>query len=431
MNRRTVTPVIASVSIVGLLLAGCSAQDSHEAEEPEATTPESPSASPDAEANENSDDTDDAEATDSENDSEDNNDGEEESSEQESEEAELPDWPASNTTVMSGETTISEPVISPKSVVASGHGLAIANNMMYTNTVTLYDTEEQELFQELSDEISPEEFGVDGYPETVVGAPVEAVWTEDGQYAYVSQYSLAGLGAEAYDDCGNGDAIAPSAVYRYSVEDEDWDQFIEVGRVPKFVELTPDGSKLLVSNWCDHDISVVDTETAEEIERIPANSQPRGIAAMPDNRTAYVSAMYANELYKLDLETGESELMFNELSFPRHLVLSPDAETLYVTFSRSNTLAAFDTSTDELIGTVETGLEPRTMDISEDGTALYVVNYDENSVSKFDTETLEEMERHNTDSLPIGVTYDPVTARVWVATYGGLLNIFDDSQPAE
>ena len=336
------------------------------------------------------------------------------------------EWPAANTTTMTPETTISEPVISPKSIVSNGHGLAIANNMMYQHTVTIYDTESQDLVHELSDSISPEEFGVEGYPETVAGAPVEAVWTDDGEYAYVSQYLLADMGAGAYDDCRNGDAVAPSAVYRYNADLQDWDQFIEVGRVPKFVALTPDESRLLVTNWCDFDLSVIDTESGEEQMRVPLSSQPRGIAAMPDNETVYVTAMYANELWEVDLESGEGEVIYGAGEFPRHLTLSPESDVLYVTFSRSDLLIAFDTETNEVIESVSTGREPRTMDISADGTALYVVNYHESTVSKFDAETLEEIDRQNTDALPIGVTYDEPSGSVWVASYEGTLNIYDD-----
>lgn len=351
---------------------------------------------------------------------------------QEEAERQAPDHAQASTTELVHETrlhedSLTDTVISPKSVVASGDGLAIANNMLYQNTVTLYDTETHELVQELPDTVNPGELGAEGYPETVVGAPVEAVWTEDGDYAYVSNYRLADMGATAEDSCAEGEAIAPSAVYRYSVEEQDWDQFIEVGRVPKFVELTPDGSRLLVTNWCDFDLSVIDTETGEEEFRVPLDAQPRGIAAMPDNQTVYVTAMYADELYTVDLESQESRVIYDQASFPRHLVLSPDAETLYVTFSRSNLLVAFDTETDEVIRSTETGLEPRTMDISADGSALYIVNYDEDTVSKFDAETFEEISREPTGHLPIGVTYDPVTASVWVANYSGTIDVFDDS----
>ncbi len=340
---------------------------------------------------------------------------------------EQPELPQAASTTFEQLRTITEPLITPKSVVANGHGLAIANNMMYQNTVTFYDTETGELVQELADTISPGQLDVEGYPETVQGAPVEAVWTEDGQYAYVSQYRLADMGAAAYDDCRNGDAVAPSGVYRYSVADQDWDQFIEVGRVPKYQALTPDESRLLVTNWCDFDLSVIDTENGEEQMRVPLNSQPRGIAAMPDNRTAYVTAMYANELWKVDVESGEAEVIYGEADFPRHLVLSPDAKTLYVTFSRSDLLVAFDTETDEVISSTPTGREPRTMDISADGTALYVVNYYEDTVSKFDAATLEEIDRRSTGHLPIGVSYDAMTGTVWVANYSGSITVYDDT----
>ena len=340
-----------------------------------------------------------------------------------------PELPEASSTTFEQAQTISEPVITPKSVVANGHGLAIANNMMYQNTVTLYDTNSGELVQELADTISPGQLGVDGYPDTVQGAPVEAVWTEDGQYAYVSQYRLADMGEAAYDDCRNGDAVAPSAVFRYSVADQDWDQFIEVGRVPKYQALTPDESRLLVTNWCDFDLSVIDTETGEEESRVPLSSQPRGIAAMPDNRTVYVTAMYANELWKVDLETGDAEVIYSEADFPRHLILSPDAQTLYVTFSRSDLLVAFDTDTDEVIDSTSTGREPRSMDISADGTALYAVNYYEDTVSKYDAATLEEIDRRETGHLPIGVSYDAMTGTVWVANYSGSITVYDDTVP--
>ena len=343
-----------------------------------------------------------------------------------------PDVPEASSTSLAHETTLhqdslTDTIISPKSVVTSGDGLAIANNMLYQNTVTVYDTETRELVQELPDTVNPGDLGAEGYPESVQGAPVEAVWTEDGQYAYVSNYRLADMGASADDSCTAGEGIAPSAVYRYSVAEQDWDQFIEVGRVPKFVELTPDGSRLLVTNWCDFDLSVIDTETGEEEFRVPLNAQPRGIAAMADNETVYVTAMYADELYRVDLESQQSEVIYDQASFPRHLVLSPDGETLYVTFSRSNLLVAFDTETDEVIRTASTGQEPRTMDISADGSALYIVNYDEDTVSKFDAESFEEISREPTGHLPIGVSYDPMTASVWVANYSGTIDVFDDS----
>lgn len=342
---------------------------------------------------------------------------------------EIPDRPASNTTGFAYSESITEPSIFPKSVVSNGRGLAIANNMIYRNNSTLYDTQERELIQELDATVSPAEFGVEGYPDEVTGAPVEAVWTEDGEYAYVSQYRFQDYGADAYDDCRNGDAVEPTALFRYSVEEGGWDDFIEVGRVPKYLAVTPDASTLLVSNWCDHDLSVVDAESGETTQRIRLNSQPRGIAPMPDNRTVYVTAMFANEIYEVDLETGEAEMFYNQGDRPRHLVLSPEGDVLYATFSGSDQIVAFDTETNEPIDSTPTGREPRTMDISADGTALYAANYYDNTITKYDAETLDEIETLPAGEFPIGVTYDELSGTVWVSNYhdGGALMIFDDT----
>jgi len=318
--------------------------------------------------------------------------------------------------------------ITPKSVVASPTGTVIANNMMYSHTSTLYDAESLALTDTVDDTVDLSEFGFPDRAGATEGAPVEAVFSPDGKHAYVSQYRLQGPGAGevAHDDCRNGELVGPSAVFRLDVASGQWDQVIEVGRVPKFISLSADGSTALVSNWCDETVSVLDLAAGEQTAQIPVDAAPRGSVILPDNRTAYVTAMYADELYRVDLVTGESELVLETGDKPRHLVLSPDATRLYLTVSGSDQLLELDAATGEVLRTAETGREPRTMAISPDGLALYVVNYYANTVSKFDTETLEEIQTVEVGSNPIGITYEPTQQRVWVANYGGSIDVFDD-----
>ncbi|MGP5290638.1 YncE family protein [Brachybacterium tyrofermentans] len=344
----------------------------------------------------------------------------------------LPPGDPSNSTRMDDRTRITGD-ITPKSVVAGPGGTVIANNMMYSHSSTLYDAETLELTATVSDEVDLSEFGFEDRAGATQGAPVEAVFSPDGAYAYVSQYRLKGpgAGAKATDDCTNGDAIGNSAVYRLNLASGQWDQVIEVGLVPKFISLSPDGSIALVSNWCDSSVSVVDLDEGVETSQIPVDSAPRGSVVLPDNRTAYVTAMYADELYKLDLVTGESELVLETGRKPRHLVLSPDASRMYLTESGSDRLLELDPATGEVLREAETGREPRSMTISPDGLALYVVNYYANTVSKFDTETMEEIQTVEVGQNPIGVTYEPTQRRIWVANYAGSIDVFDDTTRAE
>src|SRR5690606_8754817 len=158
----------------------------------------------------------------------------------------------------------------PKSIMASGHGLMIANNMMYSHTSTVFDSTTREQVAVLDDAVDLSEFGVEGHPGISQGSPVEAVWTADGRYAYVSQYTMYGqnFGVQGFDACTRDSGVGPSYLYRFDAEEMAWDQVIKVGAVPKYLEITPDQSTILVSNWCDATISVVDVEKAEETKVI-------------------------------------------------------------------------------------------------------------------------------------------------------------------
>lgn len=318
--------------------------------------------------------------------------------------------------------------LTPKSVMASGHGLAIANNMMYSHTSTVFDTVAREQVEVLSDAVDLAEFGIEGHPGTSQGAPVEAVWTDDGRYAYVSQYTMYGenFGREGFDACTVDDGVGPSMLYRFDAQEMAWDQVIQVGAVPKYVALSPDQSTLLVSNWCDATLSVVDTEQGEEVGVIPMDAAPRGIVIMPDNRTAYSVAMYADELYKVDIAQRTSEVVMDIGSRPRHLNLTEDGSTLYLTVSGANAIYKIDTGTEEIVDEVTPGQEPRSVAMSPDETALYVVNYDEASVAKVRTSDMEVIDRVEVDAFPIGIDYDPVTHSVWVACYNTGIIVFDD-----
>lgn len=342
-----------------------------------------------------------------------------------------PRHPPAHTTRM-GERTRITGDISPKSVVASPDGLVIANNMMYRHSSTVYDASTLDLVATVPDTVDLSQHGVEGRAGQTRGAPVEAAWSPDGRYAYVSQYRLYGPGSgePATDDCRHGDGIGRSAVYRMDAQTLAWDQVIEVGRVPKFISLSPDGSLALVSNWCDSSVSVLDLAAGTELRQIPVDAAPRGSVILPDNRTAYVAAMYADELYRVDLVYGTSELILETGRKPRHLVLSPDATRMYLTESGSDRLLELDTATGEVLREMPTGREPRSMAISPDGTALYIVNYYEDTVSKIDVAAFAEIQREEVGHHPIGVTYEPREGRVWVANYAGSLDVFEDTLPS-
>ena len=65
------------------------------------------------------------------------------------------------------------------------------------------------------------------------------------------------------------------------------------------------------------------------------------------------------------------------------------------------------------------------MAISSDGQALYVVNYASNTVSVLKASDLSVVHTFPVPDHPIGIAYEPVHHRVWVACYSGEILVYD------
>jgi YVTN family beta-propeller protein len=327
--------------------------------------------------------------------------------------------------------------LTPKSVVASGHGLVVAQNMIYTHTVSAFSSS-GDLLATIDDRITPSDWGLPG-DSAVEGGPVEAAFSKDGSQLWVSNYSMYGPGFDSPggDTCNPDQDLDHSYLYRIDTETLEIADVVEVGAVPKFVDVTPDGRHVLVTNWCTWDLSIVSTgvDGAEptEVARVPIGRYPRGIAVSPDSTTAYVAVMGAEHLAVVDIDgavAGEGEDAVTRIDDvgdgPRHLNISPDGSTLYATLNADGKVAKVDVASGEVLARIATGEKPRSSALSPDGTALFVVNYESDTVSRVRTSDMQVLETVDVDHHPIGITYDPVSDRVWVAAYGGSLTVFSD-----
>lgn len=318
--------------------------------------------------------------------------------------------------------------ISPKSVVASGAGLVFAQNMMYTHTITVYDRDGK-LLQTIPDTVRLSDLGFPLLPNTLKGAPVEAAFTPDHRFAYVSNYSMYGPGFThpGDDTCSPSSGIDQSFVYRVDTTSFAIDKAIAVGSVPKYVAVTPDGRHALVSNWCSYDLSVIDTASSTETARVKLGAYPRGIVVDPASTTAYVAVMGSFDIAKVSLADSTVSWIRRVGNAPRHLALDPSGAFLYATLNGEGRVAKIDVATGAVVAKVATGSAPRSMAIAPDGQSLYVVNYNSGTVTKVATSDLRVLQTVRTPTHPIGITYEPAAGRVWVACYSGAILVYDDA----
>jgi YVTN family beta-propeller protein len=317
--------------------------------------------------------------------------------------------------------------ISPKSVAASGAGYVTAQNMMYRHSVTVYDARTLKLVKTISDAVRLSKLGYPEYPGTVRGAPVEAAFSPDGRYEYVSNYSMygPGFGPEGSDSCTPSSGYDRSFVYRIDMKTLKIDRAYRVGAVPKVVAVTPDDRYVLVTNWCTWDLSVISTRKGKEVKRIPIGAYPRGIAVSPKGNAAYVAVMGGNNLVRVDL-TRWTTSSIPVGAGPRAAEFHPSDRYIFVSLNAEGRVAKLDLKTGTVTAKVATGSAPRSLALAADGRALYVVNYESGTVSKLRTSDMKTLQTINACYHPIGITYDRATRRVWVACYTGSIRVYND-----
>lgn len=317
--------------------------------------------------------------------------------------------------------------ISPKSVASSDAGYVIAQNMMYRHSVTVYDARSMKLVKTIPDAVRLARLGYPAYAGVARGAPVEAAFSLDGRYAYVTNYSMygPGFGPEGSDRCTPSSGYGRSFVYRIDMARLRIDAAYRVGAVPKVVAATPDDRYLLVSNWCTWDLSVVSTRLRREVRRIPIGPYPRGIAVSPDGSAAYVAVMGGGELVRVDLRTWRTSRIAVGAG-PRAAVIDPSGRYLFVSLNAEGRVAKLDLETRSVRAKAATGSAPRSLALAADGRSLYVVNYESGTVSKLRTSDLTTLQTIGACYHPIGITYDAATRRVWVACYPGSIRVYDD-----
>jgi len=317
--------------------------------------------------------------------------------------------------------------LTPKSVAASQAGLVSAHNMMYSHSVSIFDSESLELVKNVKDTVDFASLGVSGFSGVHKGSPVEGAYSPDGKYLYFTNYAMYGKGftKEGTDKCSPADGYDKSYLSRLDLATLKIDAVYPVGSVPKVVKVTPDNKYILVSNWCSYTVSVISVEKEKVVKTIKIGRYPRGIAISADSSYAYVVEMGGSNIHKIDLSDFSKTLIPIGVN-PRAVELSPDNKTLYATLNVSGRVIAWNLEANQAIKSVKTGATARSLAISGDGSALFVVNFTSGTVTKLRSSDLSKVQTIKVCKEPIGITYDNATNRTWVACYEGSVKVFQN-----
>jgi gliding motility-associated-like protein len=158
---------------------------------------------------------------------------------------------------------------------------------------------------------------------------------------------------------------------------------VGVGIVSDGMAISPDGTKLYLTDINGGGVAVLNTSTFAVNESITVGNIPYGLAVSPDGSLLYVVNSNANagtnsqgSVSVVNTATNAVIATISVSSKPAGVAVSPDGSRLYVTNEGDGTVSVINTATDAVVSTI-TGLgNAQGISVSPDNTEVYVTNND-------------------------------------------------------
>ena len=192
--------------------------------------------------------------------------------------------------------------------------------------------------------------------EIVIGPDRALAHHEDDDTAYQGIINVTAtpdgrLGFAAY---GEGDRMAV-----IELESGRTLKDLALGDTPWRAFTTGDGRYMIVPNNGDETVSVVSTDTLEEVARLPGAADMTGVNTGWFDRLAYVISRGDDKALIIDLETMQPAGEIALPGTPETGVVTPDGTKLYVALSDADTVAVIDVKAKAVVATIEgVGEEP-------------------------------------------------------------------------
>lgn len=196
---------------------------------------------------------------------------------------------------------------------------------------------------------------------------------------------------------------------------------IPVGNYPTGVAMSPDGTKVYITNGYDYGgntLSVIDTATNTVTATVNVGDWPLGVSFTPDGKKSYVANAKSNTVSVIDTTTNTVTATISVGTYPLCVALNPAGTRAYVVNNQGNTISVIDTANDRIINTISSGLAGDLMEaqVSPDGKKLYVPGQYNDKLYVIDTSTDSVIKTVDIGDFPQGLTIKPDGTRVYITS---------------
>jgi YVTN family beta-propeller protein len=235
--------------------------------------------------------------------------------------------------------------------------------------------------------------------------PIE---TMNVPFPYNLFFTMDGTKAIVVADYLGIDMVADNGLYFYDRETWELLKFVQVPYPGvNHLDMSPDGSYLMVSCESAGAVVKIDTNTMEIVGVVEVGGSPLDVRIAPEGDIFFV----ANQgTHGVDLVNGDTleHVGFIPTGQGAHaFAFSRDVSRLFVTNRMEGSISVIDVATRQVVDTWDVGGSPDMATVSPDGNQLWVSNRFHGTVDVIDPASGEIVKIIETGGNPHGLTYWP------------------------
>lgn len=147
------------------------------------------------------------------------------------------------------------------------------------------------------------------------------------------------------------------------------------GSSNSLLDITPDGSRLLVANTDSGTVTVVDVRNRKKLHEIPVGDHPEGVSWVGNGPLALVTVWGDDKLVFLDTDAGKVLTTLDVADEPYGVVTTKDGTRAYVTHDYPGTVAEVDIAARKVTRTFNAGECVRGIALSNDEKTVFVTEF--------------------------------------------------------
>lgn len=200
------------------------------------------------------------------------------------------------------------------------------------------------------------------------------------------------------------------------------------GSSNSLLDLSPDGTRLLVTNADNGSVTVVDVANRKAVQEIKVGEKPEGVTWVGNGPLAVATVYRDDRLVFFDANDGRIVKQLQVAHEPYGIVANKDGSRAWVTHDYPGTVSEIDLKEQKVIREIKAGAFVRGIALSPDETRLYVTEFYSSALHAVDLasgKVVDTWKGHSTDNLCRNVVVHPRRPKAYLSHIRSKVEVAD------